>query len=209
MKKYFRVQESEISGQLGFIEKGAPAVFDALGGMGTAHDCLEHFPGDDGSIDHECMALGCSLWIRGTGGYDFRGSAEEAIASEFYVMLWSYYLQGYKLRSARSELQLSPLVYYTVNLIKDGVINEADGHMVDETMLDTFVKDCSYWMQVGFNRAKRRYPDCHQTTYLFSQIEELVNNTLRHAYEGQEFVISYVVSRCRADIEEVNLYESY
>ena len=94
-------------------------------------------------------------------------------------------------------------------MIKDGVIGEANGEPVDETALDTFVTDCSYWMQVGFNRAKRRYPNCHQTAYLFSQIEELVDNALRHAYDGQEFIISYVVSRCKADIEEVNLYESY
>jgi hypothetical protein len=211
MKKYFIAKESEWSGNLGFIEKGAPEEFTPLGGIGTAHDCLEHFPGDDGSIDHECMALGCSLWIRGTGGYDFRGSAETSIASEFYTMLWGYYLDGYTLRSAKSNLETTPLVHYTVALIKDGVYEEAgdDANLIDEEQLDEFVKRCTYWMQVGFNKAKKRYPECHTACYLFQQIEELADKALKYAYEGQEFEISYCVRKCTASIEEVNVHEYY
>ena len=42
---------------------------DPLGGMSVAHDMLEHFHNDQGSVYEELMALGASYYVRGETGF--------------------------------------------------------------------------------------------------------------------------------------------
>jgi hypothetical protein len=207
MKKHFIVKKNPHSKRLGFIGKNVPTEFVPLPGMGAAHDCLEHSPGDDGSIDNECMALGCSLWTRGMGGYDYKNSSPEAgTAEDFYTHLWGLFIKKEcGLKPAKSKLKITPLVYATASLIKEGIIREyyKGSLTIKETILDEFVDTCTYWLQVGFTKGQKRYPDCHTVGALFIKIENLVNNTLKDASEGQEFIISYCVSKGIASIKEV------
>lgn len=69
MKKIFVAQEDYESGLIGLIEPNAPEEFRAGLDILIAHDCIEHFKGDDGSVDREFMAFGCMIWVRAYNGY--------------------------------------------------------------------------------------------------------------------------------------------
>jgi len=66
--KTFVIEEHEEFGGLGLRPVDVPHA-DPLGGMATAHDMLEHFPGDDGGVEAELMALGATIFVRAEPGY--------------------------------------------------------------------------------------------------------------------------------------------
>lgn len=212
MKKYFIVKTHEDSGALGFLEKTAPANFEPFSGMGTAHDCLEHFPGDDGSIDHEFQALGCCLWIRGNGGYPYNnGSVEKNTASDIAYQLWRlFHFENYPLKGPKStgRLVINNLVEETVNISRKDIIDEANSvgdDPINEDQLEEFLNSARYWMQVGYNKGRKRYPDAGMACYVFQKIEKAVNSKLRNAFEYQEFSIQYSLKTGHVEVEELIL----
>lgn len=209
MRKHFIVRQHQEFGSLGFIEKTAPDEFEPLPGMGTAHDCLEHFPGDDGSIDHEFQALGCCLWIRGEGGYHYfnnRG-AEENTSSDISILLWRlYYWQGYTMRppKPKNRLKINESVKETLEIARKDIILEQDAdYQIEPEKLQAFLDSAAYWMTVGYNRGTKRYPDPGRACFVFQLIEAEVDSVLKHAQGYEEYDIVFSVKNGKAYLEEV------
>lgn len=205
MTKTFIVQRHSNFGILGFLEKGAPPQFEPLAGAGTAHDCLEHFPGDDGSIDHEFMALGCCLWIRGVGGYPFNnGDGPSNTATDISEQLWGLYLQeDYVMRPPAGKIRINEHVEETLRHGRKNILSlEEDDYKIDRDALQTFLNSAQYWLQIGFNRAKRRYPKPSQVCWVFQQIEEEVNRALKFAEECYEYEIQYCIKKSSVNLKQ-------
>lgn len=209
MKKRFVAKIHEEYGMLGLIEVTAPDEFEPLTGMGTAHDCLEHFPGDDGSIDHEFQALGSILWIRGIGGYwsHLTRDYSNNIATEMSEMLWRlFYYDNYTMRPAMSKRKPEHYVLdkaiqqAKADILADFEMNEED---FDHDKLEHFLSSARYWIHKGYARAKKRYPDPEKVCHIFREIESEVDRILKHAYEHQQFEISYNLQTTRVVITEI------
>ena len=207
MKKLFRVQRHEDHGDLGLIETTAPPEFFPLQGMGIAHDCLEHFPGDDGSIDHEFMALGAMIWIRGDQGYFLHQPTEANLSVEMSAMLWRYfYYDSYTMRPPKpgNRLEICSVVIGACKLATNEILYDFDIDEISDKLKE-FMASARYWLQVGYNRAKKRYPRPDKAVSVFRIIEEQVNNILdfETVYEGQEVEIQYCVSKCTANVKVI------
>lgn len=206
MKKCFIAKYNTVKNSLGLIEKSHPKHYFSTDGMGIAHDCLEHYPNDKGSIADECMALGCSLWIRGLTNYNYKNlTPAEGTAIDFYTHLWGLFIRKeIELKPVSLKLKVEPLINTTVNLIPKGITHYYYKGLVNDKIkeiIKTFVETCTYWLQIGFNKAKKKYKDNHKAGKLFIIIETLVNNVLEDATEGQEFIINYCISKCTASIK--------
>jgi len=71
MIRRYKKETSDQSG-VGWLMIGAPSTYFPIGGMGVAHDLLEHRPTDSGTIEEELQALGAMIYIRGVGGFFHR-----------------------------------------------------------------------------------------------------------------------------------------
>lgn len=169
--------------------------------MGTAHDCLEHFPGDDGTIDREFMALGCMNWIRVEQGY-FRGDAASSIGTEMAMTLWRlYYYDEVSMRDPEKKIKHSEVFDSAIEYFQNEVEDDFDD--IEPEKMERFKKSALYWLEVGYRKAKKRYPNPGKVCYIFQQIEEKVNKVLKYAEENQEFEISYKISTCEVFVEEI------
>lgn len=201
MKKIFEVRHNETFGNLGFIEKGAPSTFDPIGAIGVAHDCLEHFPKDNGSIDNECKAFGAAAWIRGQGGYYYPPNTfATAFASEF-PDLWRHYQDGVKLAEPKGTALYSGIVVDAIDSGRKYLIESLEGEQYDKDEMKKFFSDCKYWMQIGYRDAKERYPSVDLALSLFKQIEKGVENYIGIAEEGDEIHVHYKVARAIVEVK--------
>lgn len=189
MKKIFVVKKHEDHGTLGVIDKDAPNGFEPLMGMACAHDCLEHFPNDDGSIDNEFKALGCTAYLRGSTGYFQNHGVEKNIASDF-INLWYHYRDNVKMLPPRSKIPINYLIRSIINEVKYTLPKEQlDGY--NNTTCRPFIKSAEYWMQKGFNLSKLRYPNPARTIIVFQEIEHKVDEILKYAEEGDNIIIQF------------------
>jgi len=181
MKTYtFEVAEHEEFGGLGFRPKWYPQG-DPLGGMGVAHDILEHFPKDDGSAEGEYMALGASLFIRGQGGYPMNGTSEQNIASDLPTV-WG--VQSYVRDCALSkDPDLMERAREAVgHFRKEGTYMDRDQRPSEESY-----ERIARWIAKGYQRARKRYAKqgaSRITWDLFKPIEDAAEKALKYADEG-------------------------
>jgi hypothetical protein len=202
MKRTFKIIENDELEMLGFLEVGAPSEFEPLAPMGTAHDCLEHFKGDDGSIDHEFMALGCMLYIRGEGGY-WNEPYEKNCSMELSATLWRYYEQGYKMRDpASNRIEISESIQLVCEYARKGIPDEH--HAVDRSRLRLFLEAAAYWLQVGYNRAIRKYPNRYQACDVFREIEYQLGKVLQVAQEYDMVEVQYIMTTRYVNVKLFN-----
>lgn len=208
MVKHFSIQIDDDYGSLGFIEKGAPEEFTPLAGMGTAHDCLEHFPGDNGSCDHEFLALGAMTWIRGEQGY-FPNDTANSIGVEISMTIWrAYHYDDCPMKKVKpnNRLEIDSVFYRATREARKEIIHDFD--TLYEKKLQHFLSCAEYWLQVGFNRAKQRYREPWKVISVFKMIEEQVNNALLDdCYPGEEYEIHYCISKVTATV--IKIEEEY
>ena len=174
--------------------------------MGTAHDCLEHFKGDTGSIDDEFQAFGCMLLVRGEQGY-FRSPFYENIGSEVYNM-WHYY------KAENVPMKLAPKKLRNLNVGILETIREAKRIMTHEDEETYSLKEAkdfydswAYWMQIGYNRAKRKYKSPGRVCSVFQMIEQQVDKILKFAEEGSEVHITYDIKNVKVNAVHLDYYE--
>jgi len=175
--------------------------FDPLDGMAVAHDCLEHFPDLDTSLDAEFMALGAAMLIRGETGYDRRGGDAHInnIVSE-YPNLFGYFMGGSTFRECRlnrrgvpgtTDRAFEEIGLRAAKLLR-GEFSDGRYKLGDMT---AFVKRSIPWLYRGYLRARdERYKgeniimlmeDC------FRGIESEANKHLKNAIEGFELTVTF------------------
>lgn len=209
MKKIFVVKQHPEFGNLGLIEKTAPKNFDPLTGMGTAHDCLEHFPGGDDSLKDEFMALGCTLWIRGTQDY-FNSSPARNLSGEIGDMLFRFWhYDKMHLEPAKKDIEVIEDISKCLEMSKRNIFYdfqegmEEDG--ISEDIVNQYMKSAAYWLQIGYNKAKKRYKKPWNAVCVFRDIEKQVDQLLESGdiFEGQEVEISYIISSCKVNVNPI------
>ncbi len=219
MKKIFICKKHEDYGNLGWLMKGSPDNFEPFTGMGTAHDCLEHFSGDNGEINQEIEALACALWIRGQGNYwsikGNRNSPEQNIASDFTFTLWRLYEneEVYKKapRTKRLDISYENSIQEVIKLVKRNFRSEFEEEFEEISKTEKFhffVNNIEGWLRIGFRKAIKKYPKVHDACYLFMQIEKIADNTLKHAEEGDELEIVYDLKRFIVKTRIIGYYET-
>jgi hypothetical protein len=193
----FHVKEHPEFGTLGLAPSWYPDG-DPLGGMGAAHDILEHFTPDAGGAEGEFMALGAAYRIRGETGYMQRNGnvnpPESHIAADFQEIFRAIEeMNGHtrikpcpktpKLEEEAEEAFLKILDKAKENL------KEMDA----EDTLDTRDEaNVLAWMAYGYRKAGARFAKYskrgigfHELAYcLFSDIEQKADMALKMAEEG-------------------------
>jgi hypothetical protein len=190
----FKIEFNEEHGYAGLRPIGVPHA-DPLRGMAIAHDILEHFKGDDGSIRAEFEAFGAMVWIRHQGAYwstytqqrltDISDNLEGEFEEQCH-----YWMDGRDLPSVRPCKRL-----------QDDDIEEVIQRVV-AAGLDRARRDCGldddcefispntrmqliYCMRRGFRRAASRYRghDPYHVCHVFHQVELAVEKLLIHGEE--------------------------
>jgi hypothetical protein len=205
-------------GTLGWQPIDMPEA-DPLQGMATAHDVLEHFPGDTGSAEGELQALGAALWLRGLGGYWYRYSNAyeknpgKQVAGDLPEVMRHVMYEGHRLSLpsfGRYALD-SYAEAWIDDCLKDYTEEARDIFEGEETALafseDTLLRIRRY-LRHGYRRAQRRYArpgwsehTASEMTTLFHTIEEDADGFLKTAEENYELIVNVSLKRHEANVK--------
>lgn len=199
----FDVAEHEEYGYIGLRMAGKPH-FDPIQGMGAAHDMLEHFRDDPGTLSGELEALGASLFVRGELYYADKGrwvrEPWQNIAGEFPMQVrYCEDRNEYGIRDGGNHKRLDDewaenQIRKTVREAFRLVRSECDHDEIPLWL--TRWEQRRYlmgWMRRGFRRARRRYAKAKDgmVTYTFQNIERAVDQYLKGAeVYGQQVRVS-------------------
>lgn len=196
MKYVFVVERHEEYGELGFKPKWMP-VADPLGGMAVAHDILEHIKNDDGSTEHELLALGSSMWIRGDGCYyDAKGLAcnDEA---KYIGYAFPELFRIHEQEHGGGHIRFFRNVYGDLRERCERVVHEGNKRLREDEMEPLGTQDqrmARNWLAEGYRRARRRFYeqrglDACTVAHYFLQIEKEADGLLGQAEEGMELTV--------------------
>lgn len=207
----FVMAENMDTGEIGLKMKGRD-WFDPTSGEVIAHDILEHQLGDDGSVEHELMALGASIYVRcGRAWYAEKGlfTADPAYQMSGDIGI---YQARYMAGQGRDELR-DPGRTRPINRSQDGLNGETIDsllHRCAQRALVTFNEDHDHdilapqwlqnperligWMRRGYNAASRRWRRMGmmpwETMWLYNEVNRVVKEETRGLDEGDEITVS-------------------
>lgn len=160
--------------------------FNYLDGMGVAHDLLEHFPSDKGTIEDEFMALGAMLYVRGDDYFAQKGnrySALENMASDFPNLF--RYAQGGQFGHMIAHKTPKPrgIDEFDENEFKTHIArlkSEFDDEEEQEAFM-AFSYSAIPWIIKGYKKAEVRYRKLTRWELLsaFLTIEKDVNGAMK------------------------------
>lgn len=193
----FKVVYCEELGSRGFLLENAPSSYQAVWGMGMAHDVLEHARNDDGSVEAEMTALGAMMYLRGQGGY------------------WRHENYGFQLSGAfeflankgLADLAACPYKHRPCEPLTDWIRNAKKlfTSQYDDGEYDEAMHHAPAWLLHGWRRTASRYAKMHpcHLVRLFHNIEQQANNMIMLLPEGATVKLSYHVKSGFADLEQV------
>jgi len=141
----------------------------------VAHDCIEHFPNDDGSVEAELMAFGAMLYVRVIPnwwrlyGITDRGDPINILKGEFSFLMRYVEEREYPVTHLRPRRKLYNdeaeefLQEWVTAMIRDAKSEMSMGNVYpgDESYNTVFVTDLHQrmvnWLRIGYRRAARRY----------------------------------------------------
>lgn len=203
LSKTFLIEPSEkFDGALGARPFNMPHA-DPLGGTAVAHDVLEHFPGDQGSVAEELMALGAAYKLRGETGHMINGPAK-SIGYEFTDLFEHLVFEGFALpdpppvsKRAIKEHKLE-IFNESVEVGFNAIRDQFQGKHLDQGgwMLKRDV--WAGWLQHGYLKARRRWRDVpcvYSLGCLFKQVAEEADTAIKQGDQGDEFRVSVNLRR--------------
>src|SRR5690606_15961099 len=163
--------------------------FNYLQGMSVAHDLLEHFPSDKGTLADEFMALGASLYVRGHDYYAAKGrsdaNAESNIAADL-INMFNYWQSG---QFPEGPLFSAPKTKRIPeeDFDKKRYLDEAykyigsDIEEENESEYKKFVKATIPWLEKGYWKAATRYRKINRSFLpeFFIHIENTIDEGIR------------------------------
>lgn len=200
----FVIERHEEYGEVGLRLKSRP-WFDPLGGVAVAHDLMEHFNDDDGTLAGELQALGASIYVRDFGCYF---SQRGGYITEPHKHIASDMLEQVRLTLDRGEHELhdpgrtraldddyaeseiQATLTEACRLIRAEEI--LDGDLPDWLKGDEQRRRFVGWLRRGFRRARRRYRNVYAGSAgvcgAFIGAEKAIDDFLKHNsdYEGAE-----------------------
>lgn len=154
--------------------------FDVAGNMTIAHDTVEHFRDDDGSVEHELMAMGAFMFGRITMGL----ATENGMAEDLRYM-YIYANDGSGIVEPCDYKRKIDDEYFSPETLDD-LCDDASVKIMDElectddsdtfNHIINFLTIAKQWIAKGYYRAKRRfkYPDI--MTNLFNKVAYATKN---------------------------------
>ena len=186
----FQLRMHEEYGSLG-LSMVSRQWADPLGGMAAAHDMLEHFARDRGTVEEELMALGASLHVRRANVRWF-DRASDNIGSDFRDQ--SRYLAD----SGREELDDPGRTRATEidSIVRDAVeYARKDWSYGSDDETPPLLMDAERivgWFRKGYRKAKARYRNIDEQAlwYTFSRIEGEAERAIKRMDEGEIVTIT-------------------
>ena len=175
-----------------FKTKGLKMVgrdhFDPLGPMAVAHDLMEHFDDDDGSPEHELMAIGASWFVRDHGayleakGFPRFGSLVEHLAANLQNVKGE--LDGLN-RTLREFPEDDSIGFVVVTATEASVV----GDLIRSVDI---LPGSRRWLHYGYKRAIRRYAPltAKRVCEIFASCEQMVTTFLLYNEVGTECEIT-------------------
>lgn len=222
ISKRFIVEEHTEYGGLGLRPLDMPNA-DPLGGMTVAHDLLEHFPGDDGGVEAEFMALGACYFLRHESGfvngqYGGNRDAADAFSGDFMELYRHIAHEGFSLTDPGpeapieceyTETALNGIVRKGLALTREEIADACDD---DSDELHTF---CSTqtgerilgWLRRGYRKATERFENVDAYSLaevVFKGVETRIDNYLKSdPMEGTEIEVTIDLSTLEFSMESV------
>lgn len=211
----FVCEMHEDYGHLGWRLRGVPN-FDPLTGMAVAHDILEHFPGDRGSIEDEFQALGAMWLVRGETGYDTRGTeaAYRNLASDYGELFRHSLNRGALIVTSepRCAEEVETAFLRAQQLARRELLRHEFPERKYRSDVRSFVRDSVPWMRRGYRRAQERYSGLSTMRILdmFRKIEKQADALLKdEAVEGREMEVKVDLPTYKVSVELVELEYDY
>lgn len=182
----FEARINEDSGALGLVQRHR-RNFDPLGAPAVAHDILEHFPDDNGTVDDEVRALGAGLWVRPPMGKTSHPDGIAVDLTDLYVQCQadigrlSIPIKQTPIPEECVEEQLERVRVYSLQLLKGGLEDFSDAR------LNAWINAAVDHLRIGYRRALRRYGKVPQVFVhnTFTNIVTDAEKALKWIEEGQ------------------------
>ena len=224
IKERFICEEHEDFGSLGLRPLAMPNAYP-LTGMTVAHDMMEHFPGDNGGVEAEFMALGACYFLRHESGLAankrasmgyFKRDASDEFSGDF-IDLYRYVAhEGFSLTEPGTELPIEceHTEEMLAEIVRKGLalVREEGEHSDDNS--DELHAFCSTqtserilgWLRRGYRKATERYEGHDAYTLaksVFGDIEVRIDKWLKSAEEGTKIEITIDLDSYSVQIESV------
>lgn len=154
--------------------------FDVAGNMTIAHDTVEHFRDDDGSVEHELMAMGAVMFGRITMGL----ATENGMAVDLKYM-YIYANDGSGIVEPCDYKRKIDDEYFSPETLDD-LCDDASVKIMDElectddsdtfNHIINFLTIAKQWIAKGYYRAKRRFKYPEIMTNLFNKVAYATKN---------------------------------
>lgn len=185
--RYFHLKENERRESLGWLMEGAPNTYEPAGGMTVAHDILEHQANDNGSIEHELMALGAMIHIREEGCYWSRqGSLLKPVKhlSSGLVFLFNNYRDEFEslTRYPKKTCAIHRHEKLITTMFNHFRSDEYVSEVCSRTFLHSWVNRALPWVRVGYRQSVARFrsiPSWTLTSCFISIQKQVDDLTLR------------------------------
>lgn len=158
----FVKRENEEFGGEGWLLEGAPSTYFPISGMGIAHDVLEHRVDDDGSVEHEMLALGAALYIRGEGNYwalftrQVTTDPGKNVGADLEMLATRY--DGLDtLRTPGRTTKLDDHVEEWIDNACAAARDELRHSVDDKKSVENYLKAARGWLRKGYRAARERY----------------------------------------------------
>ncbi len=214
-RRRFKLTEHPEYGGMGLAPAWMPDhQADPLGGMGCAHDVLEHGPRDR----VEWQGLGGAVYVRGDDYFARRGrynpSCAENVGSDFVQLfhLWEGAdipepPGGTKPLDCEAEGIIDRAVMHGCNLVRQEFSGDDDRAKLAEAWTRTEQRRrMRGWMRLGYRAAARRWRHVQRCELVetFCKIEEAIDRFLQddaEAYRGADVILRFDVRACEASCE--------
>ncbi len=195
-------------------------LFEPLGGMTVAHDCLEHHPRFVKGAAEEIMAFGAMVYTRAVPGYFVNNGPEFNMGGGFPEMFSCYREHG---------MATAPRVFLRdrdVNDLIDEICSEGrrviyselehgcgDDETQEEMRLEVpaFIENARRYMRLGYRFTRERFGPLreHAASAMFCTIEQEADKQLNWAEVGDILQVKVNFTRCHVDVKVKERKDDY
>lgn len=206
IRRKFIYEEHREHGGFGFRPLWLPNA-DPASGMTVAHDVLEHFPHDNGSVDHEFKAFGAMMFVRGVCGWwaeqgSYYPDPAKQVGGDFYDLLSRVHEGDENLNPPGIVPPLRQYDDLLQRVAKAGCEEATkelqNGYDPKECVSPEEHDRILGWMRLGFRAARRRYSGCdpYDVQCAFTHIKKVSDDILKRLNEDESMTGAKLIVHC-------------